>query len=141
MSDAPARFHARAWLLLTGALACHVADEALTGFLDVYNPTVTQLRARWPWLPLPTFSFRVWIVGLALAVALLASLTPLIRRGGRFATGLSLAFALIMLGNGVLHLAASIWSASWMPGATTAPLLLLSASLLAVATIRRLREA
>ena len=27
-----------AWLALVVALALHVADEALTGFLDVYNP-------------------------------------------------------------------------------------------------------
>lgn len=34
----------RAWLALAGALAVHVADEALTGFLAVYNPAVLALR-------------------------------------------------------------------------------------------------
>ena len=28
------------WLALCAAFALHVADEALTGFLRVYNPTV-----------------------------------------------------------------------------------------------------
>jgi hypothetical protein len=27
-----------AWLVLCAALAIHVADEALTGFLSAYNP-------------------------------------------------------------------------------------------------------
>jgi hypothetical protein len=29
-----------AWVGLCAALALHVTDEALTGFLDVYNPAV-----------------------------------------------------------------------------------------------------
>ncbi len=70
----------RAWLALAAALAIHVADEALTNFLAVYNPTVLKIRARFPWIPLPTFSFRVWIVGLAAAVALMFSLSPVNRK-------------------------------------------------------------
>jgi len=46
-----------AWLLLVGALAAHVADEATTGFLDFYNPLVTSIRSRAPWFPMPTFDF------------------------------------------------------------------------------------
>jgi hypothetical protein len=34
------------WFALTVAFALHVTDEASTGFLSVYNPTVTALRAR-----------------------------------------------------------------------------------------------
>ena len=34
-----------AWVLMWVALAVHVIDEALTGFLLVYNPTVLALRA------------------------------------------------------------------------------------------------
>lgn len=36
------------------ALAVHVADEALTGFLSVHDPTILALRARygfWPKTP------------------------------------------------------------------------------------------
>jgi hypothetical protein len=47
----------RAWFLLTAALALHVLDEATTGFLHLYNPTVTAMRARWGWFPMPTFEF------------------------------------------------------------------------------------
>ena len=34
-----------AWVMMWVALALHVTDEALTGFLSVYNPTVLALRA------------------------------------------------------------------------------------------------
>jgi hypothetical protein len=52
-----------AWLALCIAFAIHVADEALTDFLSVYNPAVRAIRARFPFLPLPTFTFRVWLTG------------------------------------------------------------------------------
>lgn len=57
------------------ALAVHVTDEALTGFLSVYNPTVLALRARFGFWPMPTFEFRQWLTGLALAILLLAALS------------------------------------------------------------------
>jgi len=40
------------------AFGLHVVDEALTDFLSVYNPIVRAVRARLPFLPLPTFTFR-----------------------------------------------------------------------------------
>jgi len=49
-----------AWVALTLALAVHVADEALTDFLSVYNPTVEAIRAQYPWVPLPTFTLNVY---------------------------------------------------------------------------------
>src|SRR5436305_15217210 len=36
--------------------------------LPVYNPAVRSMRARFPFLPLPTFTFRGWLMGLVLAV-------------------------------------------------------------------------
>ena len=70
-----------AWLWLVVALALHVIDEASTGFLDVYNPTVRALRERLGWFPMPEFSFDVWVTGLAVLVLGLALLTPLVDRG------------------------------------------------------------
>lgn len=64
-----------AWILICAALATHVADEALTGFLAVYNPTVLALRREIPWFPMPVFDFGVWLAGLVTATALLASLS------------------------------------------------------------------
>ena len=43
-----------ACVLLSAALTLHVIDEALTGFLAVYNRTVRAMRKRVPLLPLPT---------------------------------------------------------------------------------------
>lgn len=134
------RRHARAWLFLCAALALHVADEALTDFLSVYNPTAEALRRDWPWLPIPTFTFEIWLGGLILAVLLLAALTPVVKRGGRLAAVLSVAFGALMAGNGALHLAGSWWLGRWMPGATTSPLLLLAAGGLLHSVLKRSRS-
>lgn len=48
------------------ALGLHVTDEALTGFLPVYNGVVEGIRANHPWVPLPTFTFPIWLGGLIL---------------------------------------------------------------------------
>jgi hypothetical protein len=57
--------HTRAWLLLVGALAIHVTDEAATGFLDFSNPLVGEIRSTVRWFPMPTFTFGIWLTGLA----------------------------------------------------------------------------
>ena len=74
----------RAWFALTVAFALHVIDEAVTGFLGIYNPTVLALRQRWGWFPMPTFQFREWLVGLLIAIAFCLALTPLAARGVRW---------------------------------------------------------
>ena len=43
-----------AWVQLCLALAAHVTDEALTGFLSVYNPTVLALQAKLGFWLMPT---------------------------------------------------------------------------------------
>ena len=93
----------RPWFALTVVLALHVLDEAITGFLSIYNPTVTALRGRWSWFPMPTFQFREWLVGLVLVVLLGFALTPLAARGARRLRPLAWFFALIMFFNGIGH--------------------------------------
>lgn len=132
--------HERAWLLLVGALAIHVLDEALTGFLDFYNPLVSGIRARLPWFPMPTFTFEVWIAGLVALVVVLACLRPLVRRGAAGTAAASWVLSVIMFGNGVGHLAGSMYFNRWLPGATSAPLLLAGSALLARATWQRRRR-
>jgi len=114
------------------AFAIHVADEALTDFLSVYNPAVRALRARFPFLPLPTFTFRVWITGLVLAVVVLASLAPFAFRGAPWIRPIAYAFGIIMAGNGLLHLAGSVYMRKAMPGVYSAPLILGAAMYLLV---------
>ena len=91
------------WFALTVAFACHALDEASTGFLSVYNPTVTAMRARWGWFPMPTFEFREWLVGLILGVLLCFALTPAAARGARWLRPLAWFYALIMFFNGMGH--------------------------------------
>ena len=97
-----------AWLALCAAFALHITDEALTGFLSVYNPTVVGLRNRLGYWPMPTFEFRLWLTGLIVAVVLLTGLTPLLFRGKRIVRPLFYLFAIIMLLNGIAHIAGTI---------------------------------
>jgi hypothetical protein len=131
--------HARAWLTLVVILALHVTDEALTGFLSVYNPIVLQMRAAWSWFPMPTFTFGPWLGGLIILVIVLALLTPAIRAGGMFVAAGSFIFGFLMFVNGVGHLAGSVYFGRWLPGATTAPLLLAGSTWLLRTTWRRVR--
>lgn len=132
--------HMRAWLLLVGAFAVHVVDEALTNFLEFYNPLVLSIRSQIPWFPMPTFTFAVWFAGLIVLVLVLGFLAPAVRRGA-VATGLaSWMFSVIMFMNGLGHLAGSIYFDRWLPGATSAPLLLAASLLLAYVTWERQRS-
>src|ERR1700680_1146524 len=70
-----------AWVLLCLALAVHVTDEASTGFLAVYTPTVVALRTRLGFWPMPTFEFREWLTGLIVAVLVLLALSQFVFRG------------------------------------------------------------
>ncbi len=118
----------RAWLALTIVLAGHVADEALTDFLSVYNPIVRAARERLGWFPLPTFTFSVWLTGLAIAVACLLLLAPLAYRGVGGVRIAAYPYAFVMFLNGLGHLGGSVYFGRWMPGATTAPFLLAASS-------------
>lgn len=131
--------HTRAWYLLTGMVALHVLDEAMTGFLEFYNPLVLRARAVWPWFPMPTFTFPLWLAGLGTFVLALVLLGSLVRRGTRFALTLSLALSILMTLNGLGHLFGSIYSGRWLPGSTSSPLLLMASISLAVHTWRRAR--
>ena len=116
----PQRFNAlfaRAWLAMCAILAIHISDEAANGFLNLWNPTVTGIRQRHPWLIVPTFTFPVWIALLILAVIGFLSLTPWVRRGLRWTMYASYAFISLMLSNGLMHLGFSIYKGTWMPGA------------------------
>jgi hypothetical protein len=123
----------RAWLALTAVLAAHVADEALTDFLSVYNPIVTALRERLGWFPMPTFTFGPWLTGLTILIVLLAAVSPLAYAGTPFIRAAAYPYAAIMLLNGVGHLVGSVYFGRWLPGATTAPFLIVTSIGLLVA--------
>jgi hypothetical protein len=100
--------YGRAWFALTVAFALHVLDEATTGFLNVYNPTVTAMRSRWAWFPMPTFQFREWLVGLIIGVVFCFALTPLAARGSRGLRPLAWFYAVLHLFNAMGHTVATI---------------------------------
>jgi len=135
-----------AWVLLCLSLAVHVADEALTGFLSVYNSTVVALRAKLGFWPMPTFGFREWLTGLIVGVVVLLALSPFVFRGARWIRLIFYIFAIIMLANGLGHTAgtilgrtvASIHFARPMPGFYSSPLLL-AASIYSLILLRRTR--
>jgi hypothetical protein len=130
---------ADAWVGLCLALALHIVDEALTDFLSVYNPAVQSIREHFSWLPLPTFTFQIWLGGLIVAVIILSSLTVFVLRGARWMTLVSYAFGALMLVNGLLHIAGSIHLGRLMPGVYSAPVLL-AASLYLLATVHQQRK-
>jgi hypothetical protein len=125
-----------AWIGLWLALGLHVTDEALTGFLSVYNPTVLALRAKLGFWPMPTFTFRDWLVGLIIAVALLALLTPFAFRNARWLRPIFYLVAIVfeifnaaghIIGTILGHTVASVRFPRPAPGFYSSPLLLAAA--------------
>jgi len=122
-----------AWVALCGALAIHVVDEALNDFLSVYNPAVRAIRARFSFLPLPTFTFPVWLGGLITVTILLFALSPAAFRGEPVMRPAAYVFGVVMAGNGLLHLGGSVYMRKAMPGVYSAPLIVAAAVYLLVA--------
>lgn len=121
----------RAWLALCFALAVHVADEAMNGFLEIYNPTVIAIRESVPWLPLPVYRFDVWLTGLVIAIIGLFALSPFVFRGARWTRPAAYVFAIILSANAVVHTLGTIFGRTVesvrfsgpMPGVYSSPLL------------------
>lgn len=116
------------------ALAIHVTDEALTDFLSLYNPAVLAIRERNPSLPLPTFTFESWLSLLIFAVLALAGASYFVWRGRWAMRPISYVFAMVMMLNGLLHIAGSIYMGQLMSGVYSSPLLLAASIALIIQT-------
>ena len=136
-NERPVADYRSAWIYLCLTLAVHITDEVLTDFLSVYNPTVEAIRQRFG-LPLPTFTFPVWLTGLILAVGVLLILSRFAVNPSRWIVLLGYVFAILMLGNGLLHISASIYFGRLMPGVYSSPLLLICSTYLLVSVWKRL---
>lgn len=112
-----------AWIVFCAALALHVLDEAMTGFLPLYNRAVQSIRKKVPFVPLPVFSFRVWLGGLCFGILLAFCVSPLAFRGSPFAVAAAYPLGVLMCGNGLGHLGASLFRRRLMPGVYSSPLL------------------
>jgi hypothetical protein len=118
------------------AIALHVADEALSGFLPRYNSYIEYLRASNFWLPFPTFTFQAWLSGLILGVLILLSLSPLVFAGRRFLQPFAFFLGILMVANGLGHIGISIYLGELAPGVYSSPILLVAALALLITTRR-----
>jgi len=120
-----ARRFGQAWVGFALALALHVTDEATHDFLSVYNPMATAIRARLPFLPLPTFSFGIWLGGLIAGILLLLALSPPAFRGKRWLRVVAWPLGIIVgVLNALGHIGGSLIFHRWMPGVYSAPVIL-----------------
>lgn len=138
----PNRRFGVAWLLFAISLGVHVLDEATHDFLSTYNSSVRTIRARLPFLPLPTFDFRVWLTLLIAGIFLLLCLSPFAFRGKSWLRTVSRPLGIVVgVLNATLHISSSIYFHRWMPGVYSSPLLLLAAiHLLASSWVRTSRK-
>ena len=109
-------------------------DEAVTDFLGVYNHAVHAIRERHPFIMLPIFSFDIWLSLLIFAVIALVGVSVFVWKGRWAMRPISYVFAAVMLTNGLLHIAHSIFERKLMPGVYTSPLLLAASIVLVAAT-------
>lgn len=147
----PANFGA-AWVFLCLAFCAHVADEALTGFLPIYNATVQEMRSEHAWFPMPIFEYRNWLIGLIVANVVFLLLTPFAFRNAQWLRPLAYFYAVVHLLNGTGHTLATIFGQTVSsvhfprpaPGFYSSPLLLAGSVYLLVrlrASARRADEA
>ncbi len=136
----PTRKWGMAWVSLALAVALHVTDEALTGFLPLYNSVVQSLREPLSWIPLPTFSFPVWITGLTIGVLILLALSPLVFAGSRLLRPVSYFLGILMVANAFGHIGASIYWGKLAPGVYSSPVLLVAALALLITTYGSRRD-
>lgn len=125
-----------AWVGLVIALALHVADEALTGFLPLYNSVVLSLREAYAWVPFPTFTYSGWLTGLIVGVVVLLGLSPFVFAGTRIFRPVSYIFGVLMALNASGHLGISLYLGALAPGALSAPILFVAAIALVFTTAR-----
>jgi hypothetical protein len=127
------------------ALAIHVADEALTGFLNVYNPTVLAMRAKLGFWPMPTFTFQEWLTALTAGILLLALLSPFAFRNARWIRSIFYFVAIVAgilnaaghtLGTILGHTVSTVRFARPAPGFYSSPLLL-AAAIYSLVQLRR----
>jgi len=104
-----------------------VIDEALNNFLELYNPIVLKIRESIPFIPLPTFTFKIWIAGLSILIILLFSLTPFVFKRNKIIIRLIQVFSILMIFNGLGHIIGSIYYSKIIAGMVSSPFLIIAA--------------
>ncbi len=116
------------------ALAIHIVDEVVTDFFTFQTQAIMDLRAQYPWLPLPVFTFENWLALLIFAVVSLSAVSAFVWYGAWAMRPISYAFAGFMFLNGLLHIFISIYMRELISGVYTSPLLLVASVILIVST-------
>lgn len=113
-----------AWIAFALALAVHVWDEAAHDFLALYNPNALAIRRRLH-VPIPVFTFRVWLTGLLVGVSLLLLFSPLAFDGVHWIRIVAIPLAILVgLFNAFLHIGGSFVYRRPLAGILSSPLLL-----------------
>jgi hypothetical protein len=129
-----------AWLAFCLALALHVTDEALTGFLSVYNPTILAIRPQ-GWRVPPTYEFQTWLTGLIFGVTVGFVLSPFFFGGFRWVRPVGYFLAVTVgIVNALGHITGTILGHTVMsvrfprpmPGFYSSPFLLLASGYLLI---------
>jgi hypothetical protein len=116
-----------AWIAFALAVALHVADEASHDFLATYNPNALAIRRRLHIPFPPVFTLRSFLGLLSAGVCLLLLLSPLAFHGVHWIRVVALPLAILVgIGNGCLHIGASIVYRRWMAGVMSSPVLLIA---------------
>ncbi len=123
-------------LLLVSAVALHVLNETVTGFLPFYNQSVLNLRAKLGFFPFPVFSFGLWLGGLIAVILICYLLTPFVTRGGRVIRIITIVPGILMVINALSHILGSLYLGKIVPGTLSSPVLLASAVYYIVLTVK-----
>lgn len=114
------------WLILVLCLMLHIIDEALNHFLELYNPIVLKIRESIPFIPIPTFTFKIWITGLSFLLIILFFLTPLVYKRNKFTIRVILIFSILMIFNGLGHIIGSLYYSKIIAGMGSSPFLIIA---------------
>jgi hypothetical protein len=128
--------NAIAWLFLVSAVGLHVFDEAMTGFLPIYNQFVLDLRNQLGFFPAPVFSSGVWLGGLITVIILCYGMTFFIVRGGKVIRVITMVLGILMVVNALGHFLGSLYFRRVFPGMWSSPLLLAAAIFVTIQGIR-----
>lgn len=128
--------NAAAWLLMVTAVAFHVLDEAVTGFLPFFNQTAVNIRERIAFFPVSELKFGIWLSILIAAITIRYLLTPVVRRGGRFIRAVTTVLGILMIVNSLGHMLGSLFTGRLLPGFWSSPPLLLTALFVVVRGFR-----
>ena len=131
-----ARHLGLSWVSMSLAFALHVIDESLNDFLSFWNPLVVALRETFSYLPMPTFTYPVWLGGLIVAVLVCFYLSRYAFQEVAWMRPLSYFMSILMLGNGLFHGIASLYLGLAVPGVYSSPLLI-AAAIYLHASVRR----